>query len=149
MGNQEGADRHGDAADHAQHKHTEREDGEIAAGHQPDYRQHHQDEAENQLALQWHNHHQPGVQENRRQDAAVEEGEGITHAGDGDLKIFCDIAHYHAGNDHQRAGQRVGEEAYPGKANTITVCHVLNLLRTGCQKVSESVNGTVILINKQ
>ncbi len=127
MRNKEGADRHGDAADHAQYKHTEREDGEIAAGHQTQHRQHHQNKAENQLALQRYDNHQPGVKENRDQNAGVQKGKGIPHTFNRQLEILRDIAHNHAGDDHQRAGQRVREKAYPGKPNTITICHVVNL----------------------
>ena len=59
MGNQEGADRHGDSADHAEHEHAQREHREVMAGHQPGHGEDHQHKAKDQLALEWHNNHQP------------------------------------------------------------------------------------------
>ena len=37
------------------------------------------------------------------------------------MKIICDISHHHPGDNHQRAGQGVGEEADPCELDTIAV----------------------------
>lgn len=39
------------------------------------------------------------------------------------MKILCDIAHHHPGDDHQRAGKGVGKKADPCELNTIAVSH--------------------------
>ena len=92
MGDQEGADRHGNAAYYAQHEHTDREHRQAVAGHQAQHRQQHQHEAEDQLTLQRHDLHQPGIKEYRNQDTGIEEGEGIAHFRNRKLEIVSDIA---------------------------------------------------------
>ena len=124
MGNQERTDRHGDPANQAEHEHGGREQGDAVAQHQPRHGGDHQHKAEAKLGFQRHDFHQPGIQEDRDQDPRVEEGEGVTHAGNGQLEVVCDIPHHHPGDDHQRAGQGVGEEADPCELDAIAVSHV-------------------------
>ena len=84
----------------------------------------HQHKTKTQLRLQRHDFHQPGIQEDRDEDTGVEEGKGVTHTGNGQLEVVCDIPHHHPGDDHQRAGQGVGEEADPCELDAIAVSHV-------------------------
>ena len=123
MGDQEGTNGHGDPADQAKHEHRRREQRQAMAGHQPDHRQHHQNKAEAQLGFQRHNFHQPGIEENRDQDPCVQEGKSVTHAGNGQIKVIGDISHHHPGDDYQRTGKGVGEEADPCELGTIAVSH--------------------------
>ena len=122
--NQKRTDRHGDPAHQAQYEHGGREEGDAVAQHQARHGGNHQHEAETQLRFQRHDFHQPGIKENRDQDPRVQEGEGITHAGNGQLEVVCDISHHHPGDDHQRAGQGVREEANPCELDAIAVSHV-------------------------
>ncbi len=83
----------------------------------------HQYKAETQLRFQGDDFHQPGVQEDGDEDPGVKKGEGVTHAGNGQVEILCDISHHHPGDDNQRTGKGVGEEADPCELDTIAVSH--------------------------
>jgi hypothetical protein len=82
--------------------------------HQPCNGGNHQDKAETQLCFQGDDFHQPGIQE----------GKGVTHAGNGQIEVVCDISHHHPGDNYQRAGEGVGEEADPCELDAIAVSHV-------------------------
>lgn len=93
------------------------------AQHQTRHGGDHQHKTKNAAAFSANNFHQPGIQENGDQDPRVEEGEGVTHAGNGQLEVVCDISHHHPGDDHQRAGQGVEKKLIHG-LDTIAVSHV-------------------------
>ncbi len=93
------------------------------AEHQSGDRQNHQDKAKAQLGFQWHNFHQPCIQKNRDQNAGIQKGEGVTHTGNGQMEVICDVSHHHPGDNYQRACQGVGEKANPCELDAIAVSH--------------------------
>ncbi|MNG25752.1 hypothetical protein D3C84_1106520 [compost metagenome] len=100
MGDQEGAYRHGDTADHAKDEHAQREHGQAFANHQPGDSQHHQHKAEHQLTFQRDDFHQPGIEEDRNQNTGVKKGKGIAHAGNRQIKVLCNVPHHHPCDDN-------------------------------------------------
>lgn len=123
MGDQEGPDRHGDPAHQAENEHRRGEQRQAVAEHQAGHRQHHQNKAKTQLSFQRHDFHQPGIEEDGDQNTGVQKGKGVAHTGNGQMEIIRNVTHHHPGDDHQRAGQGVGEEADPCELNTVAVSH--------------------------
>lgn len=99
MRDQERPDRHSDTADYPQHKHAGGEQYNAVAGHQPSNGQQHQYKAKNKLTFKGDNFHQPSIKKNRYQDTCVQEGKSITHTGNGNIKVLCDIIKDHPGHN--------------------------------------------------
>ena len=123
MGDKERTNRHGNPADQAQNEHGGGEQSQAVSGHQTRNGENHQHKTKTQLRFQRHDFHQPGIEEDGDQDPGVQEGEGVTHAGNGQIKVIGNISHHHPGDDHQRAGKGVGEEANPCELDTVAVSH--------------------------
>ncbi len=145
MGDEEGTNRHGNPADQPQYEHGGGEQRQAVAGHQTNDRQHHQDEAKTQLRFQRNDFHQPGVEENRDQDPSVQEGKGVTHAGNGQIEVIGDVSHHHPGDDHQRTGKGVGEEADPCELDTVAVSHDWPV-NSCVKRIDTALSGQILVI---
>ncbi|GJK67396.1 hypothetical protein NUBL17187_47630 [Klebsiella michiganensis] len=62
------------------------------------------------------------------------------------MKIICDISHHHPGDNHQRAGQGVGEEADPCELDTIAVSHDWPVNRN-VKRVDSAPGGQILCVS--